>query len=226
MKLALTGVALLVLVFGITTSCSITKKSGEYACTTSADCNSGRECSEGFCVLKGTAIDASTQLPIDAPKHNIDGGTNGCPSACTSCTGSGTLKTCTIDCATSGTCDQKVTCPAGYICDVKCNADGACTRGVACPATGACNVTCSANNACTGGNGGVTCGAGKCDVQCSGQGSCKGVTCGSSCACDVICTGQNSCGFQNVTCTSNACRSGTGGACSSTANPSVCDSCP
>lgn len=225
MKFALTSVALLVVMFAVATSCSITKKSGDYACTTSADCNSGRECSEGFCVLHGTSIDASQQ-PIDA-RSNIDGGgSNSCPSACTSCSGTGTTKTCTIDCAASGTCGQKVTCPAGYICDVKCNVAGACTKGVACPATGACNVTCSANDSCTGGPSGVTCGTGKCDVQCSGQSSCKDVTCGASCACDVTCTGQNSCGFQNVSCTSNACRSGAGGACSSTVNPDVCDTCP
>ncbi len=220
MKLALTGVALLVIMFAVATSCSITKKSGDYACTSSADCNSGRECSEGFCVLAGTSIDASAS--IDAPHTNPDGGggsgSSACPAGCTSCDLA--AKTCTIDCAAGADCSATVKCPEGYKCDVKCDEQNGCRQGVICGGATSCTVECSSQGTCQG----VVCGAGKCDVQCTGQGSCKGVSCGTSCACDVECTGTNSCGQQQVQCTANVCRKLAGG-CSST-QAAQCDSCP
>ena len=222
MKLALFSVALVVIsLFAITTSCSVTHKSGDYACTTSADCNNGRDCSNGFCVLDGTSIDARPPT-ADAPKIPPDGA--GCPAGCTTC--SVTEKTCVIDCNAPGAnCTSTVVCPVGYKCDVKCDAANSCRAGVRCAGTTSCTVECSAQGSCQD----VQCGAGRCNVQCSGTGSCKGVQCGTSCACDVGCTGSQSCassGQTGVTCTKTICQifSGNGG-CSSTQALS-CNTCP
>ena len=199
MKPAILGIFGIVALFAGTvvmaTSCSVTHKSGDYACTKQSDCNQGRQCVEGFCVISG-AVDAST----DSPR----GDANQCPAQCTSCN-TGT-HTCTIDCsAGNSNCGSKVSCPANWNCDVMCNANNSCRNGVSCTGSTSCNVTCSAQNACQN----VVCGAGKCQVECSGPSSCKGVTCSNSCACDVTCNGSQSCG-DSIQCTAAACKVGFG----------------
>jgi len=199
-------------VFALATSCSISKKSGDFACTKQTDCNDGRVCSDGFCVISGTQeIDAAT--PGDG--HAGDSG-NGCPSQCSSCNVQ--TKSCVIDCAAGANCND-IACPAGWSCDVKCNVEGACRAGISCTGSTGCTIECTAKNTCAG----IVCGTGPCDVECSGVQSCRQVTCGPSCACDVRCTGSQSC-TQGIACTSVACRtSATAPGC--TSEPLACHSC-
>ena len=211
-KLALAVALQVAVVFALAQGCQITHKSGEFACTKTADCNAGRDCVDGFCVVSGTE-------QIDSPVSTGDGhtgdgnGSNGCPAQCTSCSVS--QKTCVIDC-TGTDCSGTMTCPPGYSCDVKCDTDNSCRNGVVCAGTTNCKVECSGKNACQN----VQCGTSACDVECTGTMSCKTVTCGASCACDVKCTGTSSCG-DTVVCTSPACHIGLG--CSSL--PTTCHSC-
>ncbi len=198
---------LLALAIALLAACSISHRTGDYACTKQSDCGNGRVCTDGFCVLPGS---------VDAPNgsgNQHDAPQSGCPTACSSCnTGQ---KTCTIDCRTKD-CTQQVSCPAGYRCDIECNTDNACRNGVNCQLGISCMVNCSGKASCEN----VQCGLGPCDVACSGTGACKNVSCGNSCACDITCTGSQSCS-SGIQCTSLACRSGLG--CTST--PSLCHSC-
>jgi hypothetical protein len=194
----------------ILAACSIQHRSGEYACTKTSDCNSGRTCVDGFCV---TATVDAPKPPIDAP-GTTGGDANACPAGCTSCNTS--QHTCQIDCRTSN-CNGQVACPAGYKCDIMCDTDNSCRNGVDCQAALSCNITCSGTSACRN----VQCGLGPCDVNCSGPGSCRTIACNSSCACDVTCTGSQSCG-DTITCTSLACKAGLG----CTSVPNICHSCP
>ena len=47
MKLVLAIGVQVALVFALAASCSITHKSGDFSCTKTADCNTGRDCVEG-----------------------------------------------------------------------------------------------------------------------------------------------------------------------------------
>lgn len=202
MKLALLGLMVLI------TACSINHRSGEYACTKQSDCNNGRTCVGGFCVLDGT-VDAAKN---DGPNPGGDAN-NGCPPGCSSCNPQQHM--CTIDCRTSN-CNGQVTCPSGYACDIQCDTDNSCRNGVDCQGALSCNITCSGVSSCRN----VQCGLGPCDVNCSGGSSCRGVACNSSCACDVTCTGSQSCG-DTIQCTSLACKIGLG----CTSVPTTCHSC-
>ena len=196
------------IVFALASSCSITHKSGDFACIKTSDCNTGRDCVDGFCVVSGTE-------QVDSPmtSDSRGSGSNGCPAQCTSCSVS--QHTCVIDCMGTD-CSGAIACPAGYSCDVKCDTDNSCRNGVQCAGTTSCLVECSGKNACQN----VQCGTSKCDVECTGTQSCKAVSCGSSCACDVKCIGTSSCG-DTVNCSAAACRIGLG--CSSL--PPTCHSC-
>ncbi len=185
-------------------ACSVSHKSQEYSCTSTADCAShqGTVCDNGLCVVPGT-IDAPG-MKGDAPRGDAPG-SNGCPQGCTSCNTA--QKTCTIDCSQTGmvNCNNSVTCPAGYHCDIQCKLDNQCRNGVSCIGGASCTVECSGTGTCRN----VECGAGPCDVTCSGSNSCRGVNCNNSCACDVLCTGNSSCGSA-ITCTSLQCVQGLG----------------
>lgn len=195
------------LAFGFAVACNVHHKSEDYACTKNTDCDTGRICNDGFCIVTGS-IDASH---IDAPKPGPDAST--CPPGCTSCNVS--QKTCTINCL-GGNCNGPVTCPKGYRCDIMCNTDNSCRNGINCLEATGCTVSCSGKQSCQN----VACGPGRCNISCSGMASCKGVFCNNSCACDVMCTGTQSCG-DTVVCSQLACDSGSG--CSSSL--AVCHSC-
>lgn len=166
MNRPLLAIAAMTLLWG----CSIDHRTGDYACSSQRDCNSGRECVNGFCIVPGS----------------IDASVDGCPGRCTSCNMA--THTCTIDCAATN-CAARVACPAGWACAVKCNVDGACGNGVTCAGTTSCSVDCTTKNTCSD----VACGTGKCSVNCSGDRACRAVRCNSSCACDVKCGGSRSC---------------------------------
>lgn len=211
MKLAIltTGLAAL-LAFAISMpACDVNHKSGEYACSKNTDCDSGRICNEGFCIVSEKTVDAPRG---DGPRGDAMG--SSCPPGCTACNLS--EKTCTINCMAGANCTNTVTCPTGYKCDILCNTDNACRNGVNCQASKACNVECTGKQSCQN----VQCGPGPCDVACMGVASCKGVSCNSSCACDVACTGNQSC-TSGIQCTSPACDSGSG----CTSMPLFCRNC-
>ncbi len=204
------AVPAIVLLALLITGCTITHRSQDYACTTQADCATGRTCSGGFCVVNGSQIDAPVH--IDAPIHIIDA--PACPAGCTSC--DVMAKQCTIDCTDPNAgCTAQVTCPAGYNCDIKCDAANSCRNNVNCQEAASCIIECSGNGACRG----VVCGPGSCDVQCTGQNSCRTVDCSTSCKCDVNCAAIGSCS-DTITCPI-LCDSGLG--CSS--DETGCSSC-
>jgi len=213
MKSAVLGILVLfvgtVALASLSGSCAINHKSGDYACTITADCNDGRQCVDGFCIVPGS-IDAA----VFRDAH-VGGDGNGCPAGCTSC--NVTTHSCTIDCSqNSGGCNNKVTCPAGWACNVQCNVDNSCRNGVSCTGTTSCDITCSAKSSCQN----IQCGTGKCNVTCSGVQSCQAVACGNSCACDVTCLGSQSCA-DTIQCTATACKLGLG----CTSLPAACHSC-
>lgn len=215
MKTALLGTIIGILIaVSATTSCSINHRSEQYACTKNADCDPGRVCSDGFCVVgEGpVVVDAGK---VDATKP-LDAVLPACPVQCTSC--DTTTRSCVIDCAmANGACQRPVVCPTGYNCDIRCNNDNACRQGVNCLQGTSCQIACTARNSCDN----VVCGPGTCSVTCSGVQSCRNVACGNSCACDVNCTGNQACFGGSVSCSSIACRNGFG----CTSAPSFCHSC-
>jgi hypothetical protein len=195
------------LAFGLAVACSVHHKSEDYACTKNTDCDTGRICNDGFCIVSGSIDAAHT----DGPKGDAAGPQ--CPQGCTSC--NLTQKTCTINCMT-GNCNGAVSCPPGYHCDIQCNTDNSCRNGVNCALAASCTVDCTGKSSCQG----VQCGAGPCDIGCIGVQSCRGVHCNNSCKCDVSCTGNSSCASE-IFCTSAACDSGSG----CTSSTLVCHSC-
>ena len=221
MKLVIALGIQLTVVFALAASCSLTHRSGDFACTSSTDCNSGRECVNNVCVVSGTAIDAP-MTSGDAPHGDA---ATACPAQCSSCNTE--THTCIIDCSITNSCANPVACPqmGNWSCDVKCNVEGVCRNGVTCGTgtnAGACKVECTSRNTCQE----VTCGTPRCDIACSGQASCtKQVSCGSSCGCDVHCTGNQSCGAGATTCTPGCgVNSLPFGSCSSAS--STCHTCP
>lgn len=202
-------------------SCSISHRTNDYACTSTADCNSGRVCSDGYCVVNGTELVDAFTPPKDGQNNHPDApNTNGCPDACTSCDVS--TKQCTIDCNVDGSnCNDQVVCPAGWDCDVKCDTDNSCRAGVACAGTTGCKVECTGRGSCED----VQCGTSRCEVDCIGSQTCRSaIECNQSCGCDVKCTGNQSCPQGEVDCTSVACRSGNG--CSSSSVVCHSQNCP
>jgi hypothetical protein len=223
------------------TACSISHRSQDFACTTSADCTDGRTCIDGFCVTgSGPGVDAPAgsgghnDAGIDAPKpldaHVPPADAAVCPTICSSCD-FGSM-TCDIDCAvptggdsrcgsgTSGTGGNQATvqCPPGFNCTIECTTPGSC-RSVSCIGGLSCQVQCASAQSCKT----VACGKGACDVECTGQSSCKNVACGESCKCDVDCQGQETC-TGSIICSNEACDNFLTPGCDST-NDSSCDVC-
>lgn len=187
----------------VTGSCSISHRSGDFACEKQSECSSGRTCIEGFCVAS----------QVDA------GGNPGtCPAQCTSC--NATTKACTIDCALNNSCAQQVTCPTGWNCNITCAGTSSCRNGITCTGGKSCTIMCSGTQSCQGT---TTCGAGPCNVDCSGTGSCRNVNCGPSCACDVACR-TGSCA--TLTCKAPACSTQAPfRGCTSLNNINMCNNC-
>lgn len=223
----MTSTLRLAVLLSLFAGCSITHRSGEFACGAGNTCPQGRICIDGFCVIPGAVDDGGL---VDARKpdgggHGApDAGSGDCPAQCTSCQATANTRTCIIDCKLDTTeCAKAITCPSGFNCDVQCTTSNSCRNGVACPENGACNVTCSGQSSCQN----ISCGAGPCDVTCSGGESCRTVGCNNSCACDITCGDASRC--EGITCSSFQCdtfNSDTGAMeCSSTQNP-LCNTCP
>lgn len=162
-------------------SCSVNHRSGEFACTTQADCPSDRTCSEGLCISGGDP-------GIDAPP-GIDGPVRPdafvCPPQCTSCNPG--AHECKVDCnASPATCNVPINCPAGFNCNIICTNLNSCPN-INCTAGESCRIDCKGASSCKA----ITCGEGACDVKCEAANTCKNVNCNASCKCDVECPAAN-----------------------------------
>lgn len=167
-------VALWLATVALAVSCSVSHRSGEFACRTTADCASDRVCTDGLCVLTGPTDDGGL-------------GNGGCPANCTSC--DLVTHTCTIECINNNSvCRQPIVCAPGWNCRINCDDDTSCRAGIDCRDAASCNVSCSGDTSCRN----ATCGAGDCTFTCNGAGSCSGIACGTG-ACNVACNGTNSC---------------------------------
>ena len=210
---AVARAAAVVLVF--LAACTFERRSPDFTCTTTDDCEGGRTCIDGWCATSASPPDASIDAdPDDPDASTIDGGS--CPPACSRCE----QATCVIECTgASGCSGAPVVCPAGMPCEVKCNGPSSCGMGVDCTAASACTIVCSKNSSC---GSVLQCGEGRCDIECSGDSSCQGgIQCGGACACDTACTGASSCTGTTTCPTGGDCK--TDNACSST--PAGCDAC-
>ncbi len=246
------GVACLVAVSALLTHCRPEMRSGAFHCETATDCDSGRVCESGWCVVAGAEC-------VDlADGESCDDGlfcTTNDVCAAGSCVGSGDpcaanpceTATCdeTADACGAGTCGDSICCGASgedaSTCVVDCTpvcGDDSCTGGetvVTCPAD--CSVC--GDGSCTGPEDGIACSE-DCSLTC-GDGTCDPtedncncpVDCGASICSDTICCvgdGEDSC-----TCTydcgddcGDGCCSGTETACTcpGDCNADVCgDGC-
>ncbi len=170
--------------------CQIDRRSPGFACDTTADCEGGRICDQGWCVDTGSPPDADPNQPDADPNAPDAGATDAfvCPSVCSSCD---IDNFCIMNCPTAGSCPTPVVCPPGVRCKVECNGIGSCAGGIDCSAAISCRIECTQQDSC---GGLITCGDGLCRVECMGASSCTGgIDCDQSCACDTFCTGTGSC---------------------------------
>ena len=119
-------------VFALASSCSITHKSGDFACTKTSDCNTGRDCVDGFCVVlrhradrfadwnrRGTARQRQRQQRLPGAVHELQRQPEDVRDRLP---GRRRLQ-------------RPGRLPAGYSCDVKCDTDNSCRNGVECAGT-------------------------------------------------------------------------------------------
>jgi hypothetical protein len=172
-------------------SCTVNRKSDSLSCASSATCEAGRVCMEGYCVV-GTFQDARIDAPADAAI---------CPTECQGNCNFQT-KTCTINGAGGGA----ISCPATWNCVINCPVDGAC-GDINCTQSQSCKLACGAPGACRN----VNCDSGNCSITCDGGGTvkaCNNINCQGRC--DVLCMGNDSCagvtlnGGGSATCTGAA----------------------
>jgi hypothetical protein len=201
-------------------ACSIDKRSSAFSCTTTSECDTGRECVDGFCVEVGSGGSPDAQVPHgdatvthDAPEQ--------CPPQCATC--SVAQQTCNIDCTTTNCDSAVVQCPTGYDCTIACGMSQSCRKGIDCTTAKSCEITCSGQQSCEN----IECGDGACDLMCIGPKSCSGtLDCNDSCACDINCSGAQACQGADTTCGQmGACVGAQPNSCSSTIDP-ICDTCP
>ncbi len=160
-------------------SCSIDHPSDTLACTTQADCDATRACTNGYCIVASS----------------------NCPAGCTSC--DTMAKTCTVESAGN----NDVTCPAGYHCTITCGNNGC--NNVDCSAAASCTIACSGLKSCNtvkcAGDCALTCsGMGSCNnvdchsacacaVTCANNASCNTLSCVAGCGTNTSCSAQASC---------------------------------
>lgn len=102
--------ALLGLVFA---GCSFPSPSQQYVCVVTSDCESGRACQDGYCVVGGNDIDASSDTSTDGPEFDCTGWTPRHFDACTIPTPTGPLMLATAGVYTYDTTAATLTGPGG-----------------------------------------------------------------------------------------------------------------
>jgi hypothetical protein len=149
-------------------SCTVERPSQSLKCLGHTDCQPGRICEGGYCIVG--------MLPPDA--RELDAAV--CPDTC-----NGGCDFTTTTCTITGTGTANITCPTAWNCNIGCSTPGACGM-IDCINAASCDIACTSDNACLG----ITCGTGKCTVACQGiEPSCGPVSCADSCQCDVTCNG-------------------------------------
>lgn len=149
----------------VAASCLVSRKSSDFACSTTTDCQDGRVCNDGFCEPS-------------------------CPAECSSCD-LGELQ-CNVDCTDAGGCGD-ITCPTGFDCQVDCSASNACGN-VSCGGATSCDVSCHGSMACgavTCGpgdckidcSGSSACASVDCSTSCGCDVDCNGGDCGGAAVC-------------------------------------------
>ncbi len=159
-------------------SCTGDNRSDALKCSSSATCDQGRVCMQGYCVV-GTFRDAGPDAPIDAAI---------CPSVCLGNQCNFATHTCNVTGTGSGT----ITCPSGWNCVIGCAGSGAC-GDIHCTQSSSCKITCSAADSC----GNITCSAGTCNIECDGNGTiracgnidCTNARCTDTCLGSIACSG-------------------------------------
>jgi hypothetical protein len=177
------AIAIIVFVSLSLAACSFENRSTSYECPTGNECESGRVCSQGWCVVADAVdIDAAPGQPDGLPPDAFV-----CPADCSSCQGN----TCIITCDGVDACPEVVVCPAGVACRVSCGGSNSCSGGVDCSLGSACNIECSGPGSCPLL---TTCGDGVCNLSCDGLDSCGGgLDCSNSCQCDSSCPNGGTC---------------------------------
>ena len=101
-------------------ACFVDRPSQAFECATTADCESGRQCTSGYCVVPN------------------------CPADCTTCDEA--ARTCQVECTTADSCGN-VTCPSGWDCTINCVGGNACLD-IDCLTGSKCSITCTGTDAC------------------------------------------------------------------------------
>jgi hypothetical protein len=176
--------------------CGFDSRSGQFACEPDGDCDDGRVCVDGWCVVEGAM-----------PAADADVG----PFTCSDIS-------CTLTCTDENPCAFAIECPDSRPCIIQCSGAGSCSREVDCGSSSDCQVTCSGVGSC---GQEVDCDNGSCEILCVGIASCAGpVDCDDACACRVSCEGEGACGSSN-SCSRQQCADGN--ECIATGGP--CDQC-
>ena len=115
---AVVGLLLVVAVW----ACTAERVSPAFACSDQSECDPGRVCTQGYCVVGRP--DAG---PADARE---------CPSVCDSC------DLPSLTCTITGD-GSAVSCPSGWNCDIHCPTPGSCDS-ITCTAGTSCDITCGA----------------------------------------------------------------------------------
>lgn len=158
----------LALVVVVSASCFVDRASDRFECTDPSQCEAGRTCSEGFCI-----VDEGTKCPASCNAGCIPG-----------------QRECSVVCNAVTECGQ-IECPDGWECDIVCDGPGAC-GDIRCEGDANCYLTCITSSSC----GAITCGNGVCDVGCNEANACGPIDCTDACACDVDCS-LGDCGAQS-----------------------------
>lgn len=139
--------------------CLVSRASESFTCTDTAQCETGRVCSQGYCV-----VDEGSSCP-DVCNAGCIPGQRECSVVCNAVTDCGAIE-----------------CPEGWECDIVCDGPGAC-GDIHCANNADCYLTCITSSSC----GAIVCGNGVCDVSCNDTNACGPIDCANACACDVDC---------------------------------------
>jgi len=186
-------------------ACSIDRRSDQYRCGNADECEPGRRCESGWCVIEDGTPGA-------------DGGADAflCPKVCDECIAG----VCVFVCRRPNDCANRIVCPPGVPCRIHCDGKDSCGGGVDCTAATGCDVECVAPGACQGS---IACGNGRCRIACTLNGTCTGgVDCQRACACDVTCSGTGACDPE-ASCPDRGTACDSGGGCVSA--PDDCATC-